>query len=474
MNHATLIPIRQRYRMVPVVFSCLVLFSGCGKLNSFGMAPGEPAPTDASVPPPPPPPPTDAGACIDGGLPYSAEDSAEFFNTYVWSGVEGCAFCHFGATEPVMTPTTAHDVMLQRIDTEAPNAATTIAGQIFQLDGAAPYPNHNFSFGPRANAQLWIENHLFGPCTGDGPVTPLPNPDAGQRDVPAPVDAGCEESGELDPNIIAQLAVQMSDTLYEGFRSAEYCTNCHVAPQAQGGFQYVAANKAALTQTLIESGRIEAGQSAANTTLGRYLNLGAPANPVEGAAGIHVVASENAGFSTTLRTETTNYLESIAYQLALVSCDPPDVPPPPDVDVPLDVPPPVDVEIVDGGIADVNIVDVPKQPDVVIVDAGCSPEPYDNAASEAYFAENLLGPTRTCANCHYSGAPPAMNDSTAHNVMKNRIESGFSSAAETTAGKLFRVDGASRPAHPYPFGAAPQAKTWIDNHLNGVLPEGCE
>ena len=472
MNHVTLNSAWQRCRKVPVVFSCLVLFSGCGKLNSFGMAPGETPPPDASAPPPPPPPPTDAGACIDGGLPYSAEDSAEFFDTYVFDSVQSCAFCHFGATQPVMTPPTAHDVMLQRIDTEAPSAAATVAGQIFKLDGAAEYPNHNFTFEAPENAQLWIENHLFGPCTGDGPVTPLPNPDAGQRDVPAPVDAGCEESGELDPNVISQLAVQMSDALYEGFHRADVCTNCHVAPRAQGGFQYVAANKAALTQSLIESGRIEAGQSAANTKLGHYLNLGAPANPVEEATGIHVVASETAGFSTTLRTETTNYLENIAYQLALVSCDPPDDPPPPDVDVPLDVPPPVDVEIVDGGVLDVNIVDA--QPDVVVADAGCSPEPYDNAASEAYFAENLLASTRTCATCHYGGVPPAMNDSTAHNVMKDRIDAGAASAAETTAGKYMRVDGALSQGHNHTFSASPQAKIWIDNHLNGVLPEGCE
>lgn len=459
-----------------VVVSGLVLGTGCGKLESFGIAPGVQPPPDAVVPPDPPIP-TDSGECVDGGLPYPSVDSAEFFNAYVLPGVQGCAFCHFGATAPVMDSVTAHDVMQQRIQLDAIGASATIAGQLFQLDGADAFPNHDYRFPPesRANAQLWIENHIFGPCTGNGPINPVL--DAGQPDVPTPVDAGCEATGELSPNTVAQLAVQMSDELFEAFRSAEYCTNCHVAPQAQGGFQYIAANKASLTQSLIATGRIEAGRSAADTTLGRYLNLGAPANPVEGATGIHVVASENAGFSTALRTDTTNLLENIAYQLALVSCDPPDlpdVPPPPDVDIPRDVEPPVDVDIVDGGIVDVVIVDVPP-PDVVVEDAGCSPLPYGNAESFAYFNANLLDATRSCANCHFQfGINPTMNDSTAHNVLKQRIEFGATSATETTAGKYLRVDGATSPGHAHPFTASAQAKIWITNHLDGVLPAGCQ
>lgn len=468
--------------MAFVVVYGLVLGAGCGcgELKSFGMASGVQPPPNAFVPPVL----TDSGECIDGGLPYPDEDSAEFFNTYVLPGVVGCAFCHLGNEPPLLNATTAHDEMSARIQLDAPSASETIAGQLFLLEGADALPlednvppTHIFAFAPeyKANAKLWIENHIFGPCTGNGPINPVL--DAGQPDVPTPVDAGCDGTGELPPDTVNQLAVQMSDDVFEAFRSADYCTNCHVAPQAQGGFQYITANKASLTLSLIATGRIEAGRSAADTTLGRYLNLGAPANPVEEATGIHVVASENAGFSTTLRTDTTNFLENVAYQLALVSCDPPDLPdvsPPPDVDIPRDVEPPVDVEIVDGGIVDVPIVDVPP-PDVVVEDTGCSPLPYSNTDSLAYFNANLLDATRTCANCHFQfNIDPIMNDSTAHDVLKQRIEFGAASAVETKAGQYMRVDGATVLRHQHAFNAAPQAKIWITNHLHGVLPEGCQ
>lgn len=115
--------------------------------------------------------------------------------------------------------------------------------------------------------------------------------------------------------------------------------------------------------------------------------------------------------------------------------------------------------------------------DAGLDDAGpdCTPTPYPETDSRAYFEANLLQPTLACASCHVDqGQSPALDESTAYDVMVGFIEPGAATAEDTTAGKLFRVNGASKQGHAFPFSAPEAAATWIGYHLHGVPPEGCD
>lgn len=113
-------------------------------------------------------------------------------------------------------------------------------------------------------------------------------------------------------------------------------------------------------------------------------------------------------------------------------------------------------------------------------DAGpdCTPLPYPETDSRAYFEANLQATAISCSSCH-RGPPSGANgnlqfdEASAHDVMAERIETGAASPEETTAGKVFRVNGASLPGHGFAFSESAEAATWIQNHLDGVPPAGC-
>lgn len=272
----------------------------------------------------------------------------------------------------------------------------------------------------------------FGVAPGPAEVVPKPpQPDSGpgpDRDsgpTPPPDGGECvpQEGGPATPE---QLQATVTDGMLSAFQNSAYCTSCHTGGAAQGNFSYDPASKATLVASLTEAGVIEPGVSPEATTLGRYMNLGGEAD------GIHAGRSSNAGFSTTLRPEVEAFLHLASNGVEAVEC--------PDAGPGLD----------------------------------CTPQPYPDADSRAYFDANLADATISCSSCHRASQEPVFDEAGAYDVMASRIEAGAASPEETTAGKIFRVNGASLQGHAFPFTEAEKAATWIQHHLDGVLPAGCE
>lgn len=123
-------------------------------------------------------------------------------------------------------------------------------------------------------------------------------------------------------------------------------------------------------------------------------------------------------------------------------------------------------------------VDAGALPDAGVLagDAGeaCALMPYPESQSRLDFAASLEEAVVSCSSCHRAGQAPVFDATAAHDVIVTRIEEGATSASETTAGRVLRVDDAQLGGHPYPFSAAPAAKSFIEAHLFGVLPPGCE